>query len=139
MFIKQAPDTLSDDQIQQYLLYLIRERQLSWNSCNVAFNGLHCFFNKFLDSTNRRFVFPPRPRQRKLPEILSRQEVELLINSARNIRHRALLMLTYGSGLRVSEVVNLKPHHIDAERMLVRVEQSKGRKVQFNTVLSIIP
>lgn len=131
----QTPERLTDEQIQQYLVYLIRHRKLSWSSCNVNFSGLHCFYKKFLNRPQTEFSIPPRPRQKKLPEILSRQEVLKLIDAAHDERHRALLMITYGSGLRVSETVHLKPHHIESDRMLVRIEQAKGCKDRY-TLLS---
>ena len=131
----QTPERLTDEQIQQYLVYLIRHRKLSWSSCNVNFSGLHCFYKRFLNRPQTEFSIPPRPRQKKLPEILSRQEVLKLIDAAHDERHRALLMITYGSGLRVSETVHLKPHHIESDRMLVRIEQAKGRKDRY-TLLS---
>ncbi len=131
----QSPDKLADEQIQQYLLYLIRHRKLQWSSCNVAFSAFDCFYKKFLKRAKAEFSIPPRPRQTKLPEILSQKEVKRLIDAGKDVRHKALLMLTYGSGLRVSEVVKLKPHHIEADRMLLRVEQGKGRKDRY-TLLS---
>jgi len=131
----QSPEHLTDEQIQQYLVYLIRHRKLSWSSCNVNFSGLHCFYKRFLNRPQSEFSIPPRPRQKKLPEILSRPEVLKLIHAADDVCHRALLMITYGSGLRVSETVHLKPHHIESDRMLVRVEQAKGRKDRY-TLLS---
>jgi integrase/recombinase XerD len=131
----QSPDKLNNEQIQQYLVYLIRHRKLQWSSCNVAFSGLHCFYSKFLKWENTKFSIPARPRNRKLPEILSQTEVKKLIDCCKSQRDRSILMLTYGSGLRVSEVVRLKPHHVEADRMLVRVEQSKGRKDRY-TLLS---
>jgi site-specific recombinase XerD len=131
----QPPERLTAEQIQQYLVYLIRHRKLSWSSCNVNFSGLHCFYKRFLNRPQTEFSIPPRPRQKKLPEILSRQEVLKLIDAAHDVRHRALLMITYGSGLRVSETVHLKPHHIESDRMLVRIEQAKGRKDRY-TLLS---
>ena len=131
----QSPEHLTDEQIQLYLVHLIRHRKLSWSSCNVNFSGLHCFYKRFLNRPQSEFSIPPRPRQKKLPEILSRQEVLKLINAADDVCHRALLMITYGSGLRVSETVHLKPHHIESDRMLVRVEQAKGRKDRY-TLLS---
>jgi site-specific recombinase XerD len=131
----QSPEQLTNEQIQQYLVYLIRHRKLSWSSCNVNFSGLHCFYKKFLNRSQTEFSIPPRPRQKKLPEVLSQQEVLKLIDAANDVRHRALLMITYGSGLRVSETVHLKPHHIESDRMLVRIEQAKGRKDRY-TLLS---
>jgi site-specific recombinase XerD len=135
-FYGRSPDILTDDLIQQYLLYLIRERKLAWSTCNVAFSGLYCFYAKFLKRQKIDFTIPPRTRQRKLPEILSRQEVMRLLDASKDIRHRALLSMTYGSGLRVSEVVRLKAHHIESDRKLVRVEQAKGRKDRY-TLMSV--
>lgn len=134
-FYNTAPDSLTDDQVQQYLVYIMRDRKLSWSTCNVALCALNCFYNKFLHHRDIRITIPPRPRQRKLPDIPSKSEVLILIESAKDLRSRALLMMTYGSGLRVSEVVRLKPDHIISERMLVRVEQSKNRKDRY-TLLS---
>jgi integrase/recombinase XerD len=134
-YFNRPPDQLTNDQIQDYLVYLVKERKLSWKTCNVAFCALQCFYGKFLGRTAIEVNIPPRPRQRKLPEILSQAEVASLIENSKNLRHRAVLMMVYGSGLRVSEVVRLKPQHIDSSRMLVRVEQSKGRKDRY-TVLS---
>jgi integrase/recombinase XerD len=134
-YFNKSPDTLTNEQVQQYLVDLIRHRKLQWSSCNVAFCGLSCFYNKFLSRPQTQFSIPPRPREKKLPEILSQSEVKKLILAGKDIRHRALLMITYGSGLRVSELVKLKPHHIESARMLVRVEQAKGRKDRY-TLLS---
>ena len=132
---KRSPDKLTNEQIQAYLLYLMQERGLSWNSCNVAFSALNHFYLKFLKRQSGDFWMPPRPRLQKLPEILSSKEVLAIIDAGRDIRHRALLAMAYGSGLRVSELVNLKIAHIEKDRMLVRVEQGKGRKDRY-TLLS---
>lgn len=134
-YFHRSPDQLNNDQIQEYLAHLVRDRKLSWKSCNVAFCALKCFYGKFLNRPTGEVTIPPRPRQRKLPEIFNMAEVAKLIENAKDLRHRAVLMMVYGSGLRVSEVVCLKPQHIDSERMLVRVEQSKGRKDRY-TLLS---
>jgi site-specific recombinase XerD len=72
---------------------------------------------------------------RRLPSVLSREEVEKLIGVATNIKHRALLMLLYSSGVRLQECLNLRPVHIESGRMKVRVEQGKGRKDRY-TILS---
>jgi integrase/recombinase XerD len=134
-YYNRSPDKLTDEQIQQYLLYLIRQRKLQWSSCNVVFSALYCFYKRFLSRDEVGFGIPPLPRQTKLPQILSQKEVKHLIDAGKDVRQRSLLMLTYGSGLRVSEVVKLQPRHIEADRMLVRVEQAKGRKDRY-TLLS---
>lgn len=126
-----SPDRLSNEQIQAYLIYLIKERELAWSSCNVAFSGFRCFYSQVLKWDKTRFHIPSRPRQKKLPRILSLEQVSRLFKVTVNIKHRALLMTVYGAGLRVSEVVQLKPEHIESQRMMIRVDQGKGRKDRF--------
>jgi len=133
----QPPDTLNNKEIQRYLNHLISERKLSWSSCNVVFSALQCFYGKFLNWDDTGFRIPPRKRARKLPFIMSQQEILVFLNSIRNLKHRALLQIVYSAGLRVSEVVLLKPCHIESapSRMKIRVEQGKGRKDRY-TILS---
>lgn len=126
-YYDQSPAKLSNDQIQAYLLYLIKDRCLAWSSLNVAFSAMRCFYTQILKWDETRFHIPPRSRQKKRPRILSIQETHRLLCVVTNPKHRALLMTVYGAGLRVSEVVRLKPHHIESDRMLIRVEQAKGR------------
>ena len=78
---------------------------------------------------------PPMRREQKLPEILSQEEVGRIVAAARTLRERLLLMAAYGSGLRVSEVVALRPADLDVERGVIRVEQGKGKKDRY-TVLA---
>ena len=126
-----SPDKLSNEQIQAYLVHLIKERELAWSSCNVVFSGLRCFYSQVLRWDETRFYIPPRPREKKLPRILSLEQVLRLFQVTTNIKHRALLMTVYGGGLRVSEVVHLEPEHIESQRMMIRVDQGKGRKDRF--------
>jgi len=126
-YYNQSPAKLSNDQIQDYLLYLIKDRCLAWSSLNVAFSAIRCFYTQILKWDETRFHIPTRSRQKKRPRILSIQETCHLLSVVTNPKHRALLMTVYGAGLRVSEVVRLKPDHIESDRMLIRVEQAKGR------------
>jgi len=134
-YCKQPADQLTNDQIQAYLLYCIKERKLAWATCNVIFSGLKRYYHGFLGRDDTGFSIPPRPRSHQLPMLLSRDEVSRILNAPDNLKHRALLGIIYGSGLRVSEAVRLRAEHIDSKRMLVRVEQSKGRKDRY-TILS---
>ncbi len=134
-FHSLPPQNLTNDQIQDFLLYSIQERELAWSSCNVLFCGLKKYFLEFLGRSQTEFVLPPRTRSKKLPMLLSHEEVARLLLSISNLKHRALLSTVYGSGLRVSEVVKLKAEHIDSSRMMIRVEQGKGRKGRY-TILS---
>ncbi len=134
-FHKSLPEKLTNDKIQDFLLYNIREKELAWSSCNVLFCGLKKYYGEFLGRGEAEFSIPPRPRSKQLPMLLSREEVNRLLNAKENLKHRALLATVYGSGLRVSEAVRLRPEHIESDRMEIRVEQGKGHKDRY-TVLS---
>ena len=136
-YYMKSPDTLTNDEIQDYLRYLIEGKKLAWSSCNVVFSGLNCFYKNIVQWDETQFVIPRRPRIKKIPMILSIEEVGRLINALSNLKHKALLKTVYSAGLRVGEVVRLKPHHIESDpsRMMIRVEQGKGRKDRY-TVLS---
>lgn len=83
------------------------------------------------------FQCPPRPRIRKLPVVLSEEEVKRLFDATTNLKHKVLLKTVYSAGLRLGEVIRLKPKHIEADpsRMMIRVEQGKGNKDRY-TILS---
>jgi site-specific recombinase XerD len=136
-YYRRPPDQLTNDQIQDYLRYLIEDKKLAWSSCNVAFSGLVCFYRGFLGWNETRLSIPPRPRIRQLPLILTVDEVRSLLGATPNLKHHALLKTVYCAGLRVGEVVRLKLHHIESDpsRMLIRVEQGKGQKDRY-TVLT---
>ena len=82
-FHQQDPDTLTNDQIQEYLLYLLEDRKLSWGTCNNYFSGIICFYRNVCKWDETRFQIPPRPRIKKLPMILSVEEVKRLLASAK--------------------------------------------------------
>jgi site-specific recombinase XerD len=134
-FYNQSPETINQEEVQAYLLYLIDDRKLAWSSCNVAFSGLRFFYNETLGQPSMGLSIPPRKKKSQLPEILSAEELERLFASATNPKHRAILMTTYAGGLRVSEVVQLKITDIDSQRMMIRVEQGKANKDRY-TILS---
>ena len=132
-----SPDTLTNDQIQDYLLYLLKDRKLTWGSVNAYLSGIICFYRGFCKWDETQFQIPPRPSARKLPTVYSKREVRRLLEAADNFKHRLLLETAYSAGLRISELVRLEPHHIesDPDRMLIRVEQGKGKKDRY-TILS---
>lgn len=134
-FFNKSPDRLNKEKLQSYLLHLMEERNLSWSSCNVAVSAFRFLYGKTLADDSMRLAIPPRKKVNQLPEILSAEELEDLFASAANPKHRMLLMTTYAGGLRVSEVVKLKIKDIHSERMLIRVDQGKGKKDRY-TILS---
>ena len=132
-----SPDLVSIDQIRDYLQENITEckRSKSWvNQLISAFKFLYC------DVLKREWspLEIPRPmRDKKLPVVLSRVEIQKIITAHKNIKHKAILLTAYSAGLRLNEVCHLKISDIDSSRMLIRVNHSKGNKDRY-TLLSPI-
>jgi integrase/recombinase XerD len=133
-YYRRSPDQLTQDEIRSYLLHL-QERGLSPSSRNVAISGLKFFYHQILDWDEQKLFLPPRKGSWRLPEVLSPKEVERLLCAHGKLRDRCLLMTAYATGLRVSELVRLKVSDIDSERMMIKVEQGKGKKDRY-TILS---
>lgn len=137
-YYKQSPETLTDEQIRAYFRHLIEERKLTLRSCRRYLTGLIYFYRHICQrEVKDRFGLPPWRGEKKLPIVLSIEEVRRLLLCVDNLKHRVLLKTIYSAGLRVSEAVRLKPHHIESDpsRMLIRVEDGKGKKDRY-TVLS---
>jgi integrase/recombinase XerD len=134
-FYQCSPDRLRPEQIRTSLHHLLVERRLAWSSCHQAAAGLKFFDTKTLGWDVLHLALPPRTGRSQLPRGLSIEALQRLFTNAKNPRHRVLLMTTYAAGLRVSEVVRLKLTDIESDRMLIRVEQGKGRKDRY-TLLS---
>jgi len=128
-FYCRALDRLSCGEVQRFLDEIITVRQLAWATVNVYFSAYRFLYEQVLKRPAHAFSIPPRGRSGTRPGVLSRQEVERVIEAPRNLKHRALLTLTYGSGLRVSEAVRVRIADVDRERLMLRVEQGKGHKV----------
>jgi len=127
----RAPDTLTDEEIHQYLIHVREQRKLAASTCQQIRCGLKFFYDVALRRPRASLSVPVVRQPQKLPEILSRQEVTRIIESTRTLRHRLLLMVTYGGGLRLSEVIHLRLGDLDHDRRLIRVEQGKGKKDRY--------
>lgn len=131
---KSARDVSSQD-IKDYLLYL-KSQNYSNTSLNSVISSLKFYYGQIL---NRKLFFSiRRPKKEKfLPVVLTRQEIIKIINSASNLKHKLLLSLLYGSGLRVSEVVKIKIGHLDLQSRSLFVKSSKGNKDRYTLLSSI--
>lgn len=127
-YYRRSPAQLSVPELQAYFNYLAQERELSGASCRLYLNGIRFLYLQVLKwpSFDVSLVVPKRAQ--RVPELLTRAEVQRILDSCSNAKHRMLLEITYGCGLRVSEVVTLRVRHVDGERGLLRVEQGKGAK-----------
>jgi len=129
-FYRRPLSTLGNGQIQRFLDHAITVRHLAWATVNVYFSALRFLYEQVLKRPASEFSIPPRGRSHTRPKILSREEVRCLLDAPRTVKHRALLSLVYGSGLRVSEVVNVQPVHVDRGRMMLFVT-GKGHKDRY--------
>ena len=128
----QSPERLGPEQIRDYQLFLSTERQLAPGSIGIAVSALRFLYRVTLRKDWDIPEVLPAPRQpRKLPVVPSPEEVVHFLGCVASTRHRAILTACYAAGLRISEAVSLRPADIDSRRMVVRVEQGKGRKDRY--------
>jgi len=132
---QQAPDKITEEMIDDYLLHLKNHKHSAPNSRGTIVTGLRFFYRNVLEK-ELAVDYLVRKRPRKLPTVLTQKEIWAIISAPENLKHRLLLMTTYSAGLRASEVTHLKPEHIDSDRMLIKVEDGKGGKDRY-TLLSV--
>lgn len=134
-FYLRALELLTCAEVQRFLDEVITVRKLAWATVNVYFSAYRFVYEQVLKRPPHEFSIPPRGRSGTRPGVLSAAEVARVIEAPPNLKHRALLAMTYGSGLRVSEVVRVRIADVDRGRMMLKVEQGKGHKDRY-TVLS---
>ena len=129
-FIGKSPREVGTGDIRHYLEHLVDRGK----STTLAFNALKFYYQQVM---RRKFFihFPSPKRQQRLPVVLSRQEIERLVDVIKNPKHRLMILLAYSSGLRVSEVVSLKVADINMDRLIIHLRATKGGKDR-RTVLS---
>lgn len=127
-FFGRRPDQLNPEHIRRYQLHLVQQRRLATNTVVVRMSALRFFFVKTLKRPYQREDLPLPKRPRRLPVVLSQEEVTRLINSANTMFHRAIVTTLYGTGLRRAELCRLKVSDIDSRRMIVHVHQGKGNR-----------
>jgi len=124
----KAPDKLGPDDLRSYQAYLLKGRKLSAGSVEHHVSALRFFFLRTLHRHEFRQFLPYPKVRRKLPKILSREEVARLIDASRDLFQRTLLMVLYGTGLRRAEIARLKIADVDSQRMILHVVDGKGHK-----------
>lgn len=128
----KSPELLGPENIRAYQVHLVQDRQLSSSSINVAISAIRFLYKITLKrGWNLDEIIPTGRHQHKLPVVLSPQEVANFLEAVDSLKHRLILMVCYAAGLRISEAVRLTPAAIDSQRMVIRVEQGKGRKDRY--------
>jgi integrase/recombinase XerD len=128
----QSPERLGREDIRAYRLYLAQDKHLAASSISVAVAALRFFYTVTLKQAWTVDADIPTCRlPQKLPQVLSQKEVGQFLDAVESLKHRVILTVCYAAGLRVSEAVRLKPAAIDSRRMVIRVEEGKGRKDRY--------
>jgi site-specific recombinase XerD len=131
-YYMQPPDRITKEMIEDYLLYLQKEKGNASTSRSVVVCGLRFFYHNVLcdQETPPGFDFLIKPK--KLPTVISPEQVWRIINATNTMKHRLVLMAMYSAGLRVSEALALRAEDIDSTRMLIKVENGKGGKERYS-------
>jgi site-specific recombinase XerD len=131
----KSPEQLGEQEVRAYLLYLLNERKVAWGTYKQALAALRFLYRWVLNNGDVvHDIRAPRP-ERRLPVVLSFEEVHRFFAAIPSFKHRTLLMFAYAAGLRISEAANVRVADIDSQRMVIRVVQGKGKKDRY-TVLS---
>jgi integrase/recombinase XerD len=134
-YFGRTPEVLGRDEVRSYLLHLVQEKKVSWSVYNQSVAALRFLYEVTLgrEGVLVRIACPKQPK--RLPVVLSLEEVTRFFAAIIGVKHRAILMTAYAAGLRISEVVALRVDDIDSKRMVLRVRQGKGRRDR-NVMLS---
>ena len=133
-YFRRSPDQLGEGHVREYQRYLVEERKSSWALFNQTVCALRFLYGKTLHQnwTVEHIPFPKT--EKRLPEVLSLEEVSRLFAAVRTLKTRTILETMYGAGLRLMEALKLKPSDIDSHRMALRIQQGKGRQDRYVTL-----
>jgi len=130
--LNRSPQDLDLEAVRQYQLHLAQERKLSPQSINTFVSAVQFLYLVTLEMPWEKHDFPRARLEEKLPVVLAPDEVQRFLDQVTGVKHRAVLLTCYGSGVRISEAVSLKLSDIDSHRMLIRVEHGKGGKDRYS-------
>lgn len=131
----RSPETLGGDDIRAYLHGLLQHESLSQGYLNQAYSALKFFYETTLCQDWTAFRIPRSKQPKKLPVVLSREELARVFEVTSNLKHRTILVTMYSAGLRLSETTHLRVEDLDSDRMQIRVRQGKGAKDRY-TILA---
>lgn len=130
-YFRRSPEQLGPEEIRRYQVYLLNDKKLSSSTLNVTVCALRFLYKVTLKRNWDLDRIPHARREKKLPVVLSPEEVVQFLQAVKSMKYRTILVTAYSAGLRVSEVTRLKVRDIDSRRMIIRVEQGKGGKDRY--------
>jgi len=129
-FIKKEPKEINEQDAKKYLAYLMSERKYGPRSVNLALSSLKFLYSEILQSSAFNAVKAPK-LEKKLPTVLTKDEIKKLLNAVNNPKHKLLIEFMYSSGLRVSECVSLKIDDLDLTEKMGKIKHGKGNKERY--------
>ena len=131
-FINYFPDTdldqLTEDHIRQFQDYLVSKRKVSISTQNQAINAIKYYFEQVLDGERKTYHIERPRREKKLPQILSEQQILRIIEATENLKHQSIIVVMYSAGLRVGELLKLRRQDLNFDKNLIFVRDAKGKK-----------
>jgi site-specific recombinase XerD len=128
---RKSPELMDDNTIRDFLHYLLKEKNASQAAINQHYSALKFFYQTTLGRDWDTLKIPRSRRIKKLPVVLSQEEVRDILDKVQNLKDLAILVTIYSGGLRLTEALNLKVSDIDSQRMMIRVCQGKGNKDRY--------
>ncbi|MFH2024769.1 MAG: site-specific tyrosine recombinase/integron integrase [bacterium] len=122
------PKTITEKEIREYLLYLVNKKKVSNSYQNQAINSIKFYYEKVLGRQTSTYYLQRPKKEKKLPVVLSEEEVVKILRQITNLKHKCIIYLIYSAGLRLSEVINLKISDIDSSRKVITIKGAKGKK-----------
>ncbi len=121
-------DEITEPEIRDYLIFLVEEKKISQSHQNQSINAIKFYYEKVLGKPVKKYYIQRPKREKKLPVVCSVEEVAAILKGTSNLKHKCILYLIYSAGLRLSEVVHLRPTDIDSDRMTIHIRYAKGKK-----------
>jgi site-specific recombinase XerD len=134
-YFGKSPDLLNEEHVRRYLSYLFEDCKKGWTTVNVCHSALKFFYVHTLHRDWQVSKIPRPKGERRLPVVLTGEELDALFAATEKWKYRVILKTIYSVGLRLSEATHLKVHHIESSSMRIRVEQGKGKRDRY-TLLS---
>lgn len=128
---RKSPDQIDEEELRQYFLFLKNEKHAARNTCTIALCGIKFFFQHTLGREWKTFDFLRPPREKKLPVVLSVEEVSRILKHVRLYHYRVCLTTIYACGLRLLEGTRLQVSDIDGQRKMLHIHQAKGNKDRY--------
>lgn len=126
-----SPDRLDDEQLQAFMLDLINNRNLSASTCRQALHSIRFFYKNVVGRELSRLALPGLKTPARVPELLSVGEVFAIVDACTNPKYRTMMLVAYGTGIRLSEIAHLRVKDIHSDRQVLRIAQGKGKKDRY--------